>query len=165
MVDEGTLESYFSKFGEIASCEVMRERETLRSRGFAFLTFRSASSAEACLREQPHSVGGRHVDVNPAVPRDGGDMASPPAPTRAMPDSSSLDPNKYGGTCKMFIGGLAQSVDNDVFREFFQAFGEVRDAIVMMDRWVLLAFLFFSFLFVVLDWQKLTRPPVYRNAS
>lgn len=35
---------------------------------------------------------------------------------------------------KIFVGGLATSVTEDAFRDYFQKFGNVTDAVVMMDR-------------------------------
>ena len=38
------------------------------------------------------------------------------------------------GGIKVFVGGLPQSVNNQVLREFFQQFGPVESSEVMMDR-------------------------------
>jgi RNA recognition motif-containing protein len=35
---------------------------------------------------------------------------------------------------KIFVGGLAATVDNNVFREYFERYGVLEDVIVMMDR-------------------------------
>ena len=40
---EADVESYFTRFGEVADVAVMREKSTGRSRGFAFVTFRERS--------------------------------------------------------------------------------------------------------------------------
>lgn len=37
-------------------------------------------------------------------------------------------------TKKIFVGGLAPSVDENIFRAYFQRFGEVEDAVVMYDH-------------------------------
>merc|ERR1719420_735954 len=35
---------------------------------------------------------------------------------------------------KVFVGGLSQSVDKQALKQHFEAFGEVKDAVVMIDR-------------------------------
>lgn len=35
---------------------------------------------------------------------------------------------------KIFVGGLSSNVTEDHFRDYFQKFGPVEDAIVMIDR-------------------------------
>lgn len=37
-------------------------------------------------------------------------------------------------SCKIFVGGLAQEVTDKDFSEYFGRFGNVKDAIVMLDR-------------------------------
>ena len=35
---------------------------------------------------------------------------------------------------KVFVGGLSQAVDKQALKQHFEAFGEVKDAVVMIDR-------------------------------
>ena len=39
-----------------------------------------------------------------------------------------------GDSKKIFVGGLATSVDDRMFRSYFESYGTIADAIVMMDR-------------------------------
>merc|ERR1719473_2186645 len=57
-------------------------------------------------------IDGREVDLKRAVPEE--EMVFCPS--------------------KVFVGGLSQSVDKSALKQHFEAFGEVRDAVVMMDR-------------------------------
>ena len=73
---EGDLEELFAQAGGVASVNVVRDRETGRSRGFAFVEMASeadAKNAIAQFNERP--FGGRKLMVNearPQVPRGGG---------------------------------------------------------------------------------------------
>lgn len=73
---ETDLQSLFETAGAVASVTVMRDRETGRARGFAFVemaTDNDAQSAITTLNE--HSYGGRNLAVNearPQTPRTGG---------------------------------------------------------------------------------------------
>ncbi len=73
---EADLESLFSASGGVSTVTVMRDRETGRARGFAFVemaTDEAASHAIDTLNNS--SYGGRNLSVNearPQVPRSGG---------------------------------------------------------------------------------------------
>ncbi|TNN86809.1 RNA-binding protein Musashi 2 [Liparis tanakae] len=51
-----SLRDYFSKFGEIRECMVMRDPTTKRSRGFGFVTFTDAASVDKVLAQQHHEL-------------------------------------------------------------------------------------------------------------
>lgn len=72
--DEG-LRQAFARFGEITEAKVITDRETGRSRGFGFVTFVQAESAENAISEMDGAqLEGRTIKVNPAEdrPRTGG---------------------------------------------------------------------------------------------
>ncbi|KAJ9103235.1 hypothetical protein QFC21_002658 [Naganishia friedmannii] len=106
--DEG-LSAYFSQFGVVKDCCIMRD-PTGRSRGFAFLTFADPSVIPDVLKRD-HNVDGKIID-----------------PKRAIPKA------EHAKSQKIFVGGLAPSVTNASLGEFFQQFGGVVDAHVMLDR-------------------------------
>ncbi|KAK9138024.1 hypothetical protein Sjap_008618 [Stephania japonica] len=67
------IKEVFAEAGRVASVEVIYDRVTDRSRGFAFVTMGSAEHAEEAIRMFDGSqIGGRTVKVNfPEVPRGG----------------------------------------------------------------------------------------------
>jgi RNA recognition motif-containing protein len=74
--NEDDLQALFAQAGGVESVNVMRDRETGRARGFAFVEMVSDSDAQNAintLNEQP--FGGRRLTVNearPQAPRGGG---------------------------------------------------------------------------------------------
>lgn len=74
---DADLEAHFAQAGTVQTVNVVRERETGRPRGFAFIEMGSAADAQAAisqLNEQP--FGGRPLIVNearPMAPRSGGE--------------------------------------------------------------------------------------------
>lgn len=54
------LKSYFEQFGKVEACTIMRDTETGRSRGFAFLSFEDGASVNAVLL-QDHTLDGKAV--------------------------------------------------------------------------------------------------------
>ena len=73
--DDG-LRDAFERFGETTEAKVIRDRDTGRSRGFGFVTFNEASSAEEAMSQMDGvNLDGRRIRVNEAqerAPRRGG---------------------------------------------------------------------------------------------
>ena len=67
---ESDLQTHFAQAGAVESVNVMRDRETGRARGFAFVEMITDSDAQAAiaqLNDQP--FGGRRLMVNEAKPQ------------------------------------------------------------------------------------------------
>jgi len=68
---EAELRDMFSAFGSVTSCNLIMDRMTDRSRGFAFVELSSAEEAEKAIAEMNgKEVGGRALTVNEAKPRE-----------------------------------------------------------------------------------------------
>jgi hypothetical protein len=78
----------------------------------------------------------RQVEAKKAVPKEetpagGGGPGEPGAAAAGAPGAPGGPPPP---TRKIFIGGLAPSVDEAALRGYFEAFGPVEDAVVMYDH-------------------------------
>jgi RNA recognition motif-containing protein len=72
---EGDLRSLFARHGDVASVNVIMDRETGRARGFAFVEMEQESSAREAIRALDGTdLDGRSLRVNEAEdkPRGGG---------------------------------------------------------------------------------------------
>ena len=58
-----TLLKYFSRFGEVIDCVVMKNPATGKSRGFGFIKYRDMSCVENVLDAGPHILDGREVSL------------------------------------------------------------------------------------------------------
>ncbi|KAK5116918.1 hypothetical protein LTR62_006639 [Meristemomyces frigidus] len=105
-----SLKQYFTQFGDVVECTVMRDGATGRSRGFGFLTFRDPKVVNAVMVKE-HTLDGKLIDPKRAIPRD-----------------------EQERTAKIFVGGVSQDASQDDFANFFRAFGNVLDATLMMDK-------------------------------
>ncbi|XP_046891772.1 RNA-binding motif protein, X chromosome isoform X1 [Hypomesus transpacificus] len=66
--NEKALEQYFSKYGRIVEVLLMKDRETNKSRGFAFVTFDSPADAKDAAREMNgKSLDGKPIKVEQAT--------------------------------------------------------------------------------------------------
>ena len=70
---EPELRELFEKHGTLASVNVITDRETGRSRGFAFVEFEDGASADAAQQAlDGQDMGGRTLRVNEAYERGAG---------------------------------------------------------------------------------------------
>ena len=70
-VTEADLEALFAPFGEVRSAQVIVDRDTNRSKGFAFVEMGSDAEAQAAIQElNGRDYGGRNLTVNEAKPRE-----------------------------------------------------------------------------------------------
>ena len=63
------LKSMFSKYGEVTSAKVITDRETGRSRGFAFVEMADKAAEDAMKELDGTSVDGRSISVSKARPK------------------------------------------------------------------------------------------------
>lgn len=56
---QDNLQRYFSRYGEVIDCVVMKNAESGRSRGFGFVTFAEPSNVAVVLQNGPHTLDGR----------------------------------------------------------------------------------------------------------
>uniref|UniRef100_A0A6Q2YJD6 RNA-binding protein Musashi homolog 2 n=1 Tax=Esox lucius TaxID=8010 RepID=A0A6Q2YJD6_ESOLU len=110
-----SLRDYFSKFGEIRECMVMRDPTTKRSRGFGFVTYADAASVDKVLAQPHHELDSKTIDPKVAFPR----RAQPKMVTR---------------TKKIFVGGLSANTVVEDVKQYFEQFGKVEDAMLMFDK-------------------------------
>lgn len=52
-----SLKTYFEQFGKITHCTIMRDSESGRSRGFAFLTFEDPASVNTVMSKDHYLDG------------------------------------------------------------------------------------------------------------
>lgn len=70
-VSKTELEQMFAPFGTVTSAEVVLDRESGKSKGFAFVEMSAAAEAQAAIAElNGKSVGDRNLVVNEARPRE-----------------------------------------------------------------------------------------------
>lgn len=110
------LRKQFSKFGELLEAQVIKDRNSGKSRGFGFVMLADGSKQDAALREVI-DIRGRRASVKLHQEEGGSE-----APTRREGDFRESE------TRKVFIGRLESSHTPEVLREAFdRRFGRVKD--------------------------------------
>ncbi|XVF77289.1 hypothetical protein PTKIN_Ptkin14bG0030900 [Pterospermum kingtungense] len=124
--NEDRLKDYFSNYGEVVEAMIMRDRVTGRARGFGFVVFADPAVAERVIMDK-HMIDGRTVEAKKAVPRDDQHILN-----RNI--SSITGSPGPGRTKKIFVGGLASTVTEGDFKNYFDQFGTITDVVVMYDH-------------------------------
>lgn len=125
--DDDAFFTYFTRFGEVAKAEVVRDKHSGKSRGFGFITFTNESSVEEALAEQaqtPLQLGSRPLEIKAAVPR-GSSALIKGRDERGGPDIRSK---------KIYVAGLLATTTEDTLREHFNGFGKVSDCYIQRNR-------------------------------
>ncbi|XP_014663470.1 PREDICTED: DAZ-associated protein 1-like isoform X2 [Priapulus caudatus] len=112
-----SLHIYFSKYGEVVDCVVMKNPETGKSRGFGFVTYKDPSCLETVLSIQPHLLDDKQIDPKACNPRG------------SQKKTSHVTKGK-----KIFVGGLAPTASENDLREFFSKYGNVTEVSIMYDQ-------------------------------
>lgn len=69
-VTEDDLRETFSRFGQVASANVIKDRETGRSKGFGFVEMATQAEAQAAIADlNGKELKARKMNVNEARPR------------------------------------------------------------------------------------------------
>jgi len=107
------LREYFGQFGNVTDVLVMKDPITQRSRGFGFITFSTPEAVDRVLSVPSHSLDGKKID-----------------PKHATPKSKS----KANKTKKIFVGGVSQETSAEEVKAYFNQFGKVEEAVMLMDQ-------------------------------
>ncbi|HNS51698.1 MAG TPA: RNA-binding protein [Anaerolineae bacterium] len=76
---EDTLRKLFAEYGEVASVNIIADRDTGRSKGFGFVEMASEQAADAAIQAlSGTSVDGRDIRVDKAKPRTDRDRRQSP---------------------------------------------------------------------------------------
>ncbi|GFS90375.1 heterogeneous nuclear ribonucleoprotein 27C [Nephila pilipes] len=110
------LQEYFSRYGDVVDCVVMKNNETGKSRGFGFVTFKDISCVAKVLSSGPHEVDGRTIDPKVCSSRD------------------TQQGKKAGQYPKVFLGGLPPNTTETDLRSFFSRYGTVIEVVLMYDQ-------------------------------
>ncbi len=128
--DDATLRRHFGRYGELLDCVVMRWPDSMRSRGFGFVTFKDKEGMEACMADKPHTVDGKEIEITVAQPKegyrgpdaDGGD-GDPVTVADFDPEAKQMR--------RLFLGRLNERTTENGLTDYFGRFGAVEEAVVL----------------------------------
>lgn len=100
------LREHFSTYGTIESINVKTDPNTGRSRGFAFIVFKTADSIDKVLAAGDHVINNKKIDPKKAKARHG----------------------------KIFVGGLSTELSDDDIKNYFAQYGTIVEVEMPYDK-------------------------------
>ncbi|KAL1130211.1 hypothetical protein AAG570_013149 [Ranatra chinensis] len=119
-IETQTLREAFAPFGEISNCRIVRDPQTLKSKGYAFVSF---------------WLGSRSIRTNwstrkPPPPRDGRNRQSnSKAPTFDEVYNQSSPTN-----CTVYCGGFTNGISDELMQKVFSQYGTIQDIRCFKDK-------------------------------
>ncbi|KAG5888433.1 hypothetical protein JTB14_020208 [Gonioctena quinquepunctata] len=100
------LQEHFEQYGQIESINVKTDPNTGRSRGFAFIVFKSTEAIDKVVEAGDHYINGKKVDPKKAKARHG----------------------------KIFVGGLTTDLTDEDIKSYFAQFGKIIEVEMPFDK-------------------------------
>uniref|UniRef100_A0A914HBY8 RRM domain-containing protein n=1 Tax=Globodera rostochiensis TaxID=31243 RepID=A0A914HBY8_GLORO len=119
-VNDDALRQYYSQWGQVVDCIVIRDPATRSSRGFGFVTYATPEMADVAIAHRPHKINGKAVDAKRAVPRERMNLILDNDP---IPFFMNIEPDLG---CRLHLSGLNWEWHTlDTLRSYFAKFGAV----------------------------------------
>ncbi|RNA37160.1 heterogeneous nuclear ribonucleo A1 [Brachionus plicatilis] len=103
---EQELNDYFSKFGNLTEVTVIKNRETKRPRGFGFLKYSESFMVDEVMKNRPHNLAKRQLDVKRMTPR-------------------KYQNEKNSDSEKIYISGFGSDLSEHDLRNYFEKYGKI----------------------------------------
>jgi len=130
-IETQTLREAFLPFGEISDCRVVRDPQTLKSKGYGFVSFMKKVEAEnAIALMNGQWLGSRSIRTNWATRK-------PPAKNDANSKPLTFDEvyNQSSPTnCTVYCGGIANGLTEDLLQKTFASFGSIQEIRIFKDK-------------------------------
>jgi len=131
-IETQTLREAFLPFGEISDCRVVRDPQTLKSKGYGFVSFMKKVEAEnAIALMNGQWLGSRSIRTNWATRK-------PPAnrnDANAKPLTFDEVYNQSSPTnCTVYCGGITNGLSEDLLQKTFAHFGSIQEIRIFKDK-------------------------------
>ncbi|CAH1725346.1 nucleolysin TIAR isoform X4 [Acyrthosiphon pisum] len=131
-IETQTLREAFAPFGEISDCRVVRDPQTLKSKGYGFVSFLKKAEAESAIAAMNGQwLGSRSIRTNWATRK------PPTLKTDSNTKPLTFDEvyNQSSPTnCTVYCGGLTSGLTDELVQKTFAPFGNIQEIRVFKDK-------------------------------
>lgn len=125
-IDEQALREAFQVFGEISDCKVVKDPQTLKSRGYGFVVFIKKYDAEVSIQNMNGQWLGRKMIKARWATRKLPSVTTP----ETKPEQTTLDYDEVfnqttGTNTTVFCGGLKQDITEEALQQAFHSYGPI----------------------------------------
>lgn len=135
-IETQTLREAFAPFGEISNCRIVRDPQTLKSKGYAFVSFVKKAEAENAITAMNGQwLGSRSIRTNwstrkPPPPR----SERPRNPNAKNPTYEEVYSQSSPTNCTVYCGGFINGITEELMQKTFSPFGTIQDIRVFKDK-------------------------------
>lgn len=141
-IETETLREAFAPFGEISNCRIVRDPQTLKSKGYAFVSFVKKAEAETAIQSMNGQwLGSRSIRTNwstrkPPPPRAEKPRNNKPPSTyeEVYNQSSPTNSTVYCGGFANGLNGAPGGISEELMTRTFAPFGTIQDIRVFKDK-------------------------------
>lgn len=136
-IETETLREAFAPFGEISNCRIVRDPQTMKSKGYAFVSFVKKAEAENAIQSMNGQwLGSRSIRTNWSTRK-------PPQPREQIKPGSKSGRSTYEEVYNqtsptnttVYCGGFPSNViSEDLMHKHFSQFGPIQDVRVFKDK-------------------------------
>lgn len=133
-IDNKALREAFAPFGEISDVKVIRDLQTLKSKGYGFVSFYKREDAERAIEQMNGQwLGKRTIRTNWATRRPGAGPSSHESSGGRMTFDEVMAQSSPQNTT-VYVGGLTPTTTDDDVRKYFAKFGTIMDIKVFKQQ-------------------------------
>lgn len=124
-IDNKSLRDAFAPFGEISEAKVIRDLQTLKSKGYGFVSFVKKEDAERAIEGMNGQwLGRRTIRTNWATRK----------PTGKQLTFDEVYQQTGPSNCTVYVGGVTANTSDEDLRKFFAKFGAVVEVRVFKQQ-------------------------------
>ena len=135
-IETQTLREAFAPFGEISNCRIVRDPQTLKSKGYAFVSFVKKAEAESAISAMNGQwLGSRSIRTNWSTRKPPPPRSERPRHANAKQPTFDEVYNQSSPTnCTVYCGGFTNGISEELMQKTFSQFGNIQDIRVFKDK-------------------------------
>ncbi|RWS14802.1 nucleolysin TIAR-like isoform X1 [Dinothrombium tinctorium] len=138
-IETQQLREAFAPFGEISDCRVVRDPQTLKSKGYGFVSFVKKADAENAITTMNGQwLGSRAIRTNWATRKPpsarGANDVSGQGTTGKQLTFDEVYQQSSPTNCTVYCGGILQGLSEEVIQKTFAPFGPIQEIRVFKDK-------------------------------
>lgn len=111
------LRDYFAKYGTLTDYVIIKDAQTKRSRGFGFVKYSDSYMVDELMRQRPHYLDNRRLDIKRSTPRK---------------ESDKIE--NHANVNRLFVGGLCDAISEDDLTNYFSQFGRIVNVMIKKPK-------------------------------
>ncbi|EFA06678.1 nucleolysin TIAR [Tribolium castaneum] len=134
-IETETLREAFAPFGEISNCRIVRDPQTLKSKGYAFVSFVKKAEAENAIQAMNGQwLGSRSIRTNWSTRKPPPPKTEKAAQRAKQPTFDEVYNQSSPTNCTVYCGGFTTGLTEDLMQKTFSQFGVIQDIRVFKDK-------------------------------